>query len=232
MALSSRNSAFLAAQLLFEAFAAASGARPRRAERGLWRPRFDGFVPVAHGSRAGRRLGARLKGSCLLPPVKNIEDRTNKQWRRSSGTGAAAKEGDGSRSPADAEMQRFDGGRGIETEVRGNIGEPLRAASLAAGKKAEKAGEIFRAAQMQQAFAGENQLVRVRRMLAPHRHNWHMGSKPGRQDGQNIRDVLPGQPGRAAKPGHATLSFLRQHGSPVTKSSRCDRRAPAASFSR
>src|SRR3977135_1739869 len=84
---------------------------------------------------------------------------------------------------------------------------------------------------MQQAFAGENQLVRVRRMLATQRYNWHMGSKPGRQDGQNVRDVLPGQPRRAAKPGHATLSFLRQHGSPLRIPSGATAGGPsAASF--
>ena len=79
--------------------------------------------PTAPGLAGGSARAAREV--CLLPPVNNIEDRAGKQWRRSSGTGAAAKKNDGSRRPADAEMQRFDGGRGIETEVRGNISEPL-----------------------------------------------------------------------------------------------------------
>ncbi len=212
MALSSRNSAFWRRSSFSRLSRLLPAPGRDSAARGLWRSRFDGFVGVACGAHMLWRGGARRKGSCLLRPVENIEDCGDKQRRRFSGTGAAAEKSDGSDRAADVKMQRFDDGRRIETEIRGNIGEPLRAASLGPGKKAGKAGKIFCTAQIQQAFAGENRRVWMRRILATHRHDWHMGRKPGRQNGQSVRDVLVAQARRAAKPGHAALSFLCKHG--------------------
>ena len=212
MALSSRNSAFCRRS----SFSRLSRLLPAPGRDGLRAAfggrRFDGFVGVAS---ARARTGGAARAA--REAASSGRSKTSRIAATNSGGAPPAlvqrqRKVMVLRRPADVKMQRFDDGRRIETEIRRNIGEPLRAASLGPGKKAGKTGKISCAAQIQQAFAGENRRVWMRRILAAHRHNWHMGRKPGRQNGQSIRNVLVAQARRAAKPGHVALSFLCKHG--------------------
>ena len=205
---------FLAAQLHFEAGAAAGAAMPRWDKHlRLPLPR-DPFVPPARRIRfdPAYRPGPRRAERSLGILISDIEHRSGKQRRRSLHADTAAKKCDGSGHPADAKPQIDRAGRGIENEGRGEIGELFRKAAFAAGKQARQAAEVFHAKDIEQAFAGENEALRLRRIFAAHRDNRQRGGKPNRQDRQNIRDILASEARRAAKSSGAALAFLRQHG--------------------
>jgi hypothetical protein len=112
---------------------------------------------------------------CPVLEIADIENSAGKQRRRSFGAGTAAKKCDCSSRLADAETQSSGSGRGNGNQGGGKIGKRLRAAAFPHGKKAGKIVEIFHAKKIQQALAGEDQPVWLRRMSPAHRNNWHMG---------------------------------------------------------